>query len=47
MKKSNKKPNEHSASMKVDPEITTDPLGSWTGVPMDPLDEPIQDADDL
>ena len=25
----------------------TDPLGSWTGVPCDPEDEPIQDADDL
>ncbi len=25
----------------------TDPLGSWTGVPWDELDEPVQDADDL
>ena len=29
-------------------EIITDPLGSWTGVPIDdPYDKPIQDADDL
>ena len=25
----------------------TDPLGSYTGVPTDPYDQPIQDADDL
>ena len=29
-------------------DIHTDPLGSWTGVPLDdPYDQPIQDADDL
>ena len=28
-------------------QISTDPLGSWTGVPDDPYDMPIQDADDL
>jgi hypothetical protein len=28
--------------------IITDPLGSWTGVPVDnKLDTPVQDADDL
>ncbi len=27
--------------------INTDPQGSWTGVPEDPYDKPIQDADDL
>lgn len=26
---------------------TTDPLGSYTGRPADPLEEPVQDADDL
>lgn len=26
---------------------TTDPLGSWTGVPEEPEEEPVQDADDL
>ena len=30
-----------------DGDIVTDPLGSWTGVPADPYDKPIQDADDL
>ena len=25
----------------------TDVLGSWTGVPWDESDEPVQDADDL
>ena len=24
-----------------------DPMGSYTGSPMDPLDKPVQDADDL
>ena len=27
--------------------INTDPQGSYTGVPDDPYDKPIQDADDL
>lgn len=30
----------------VDP-VITDPLGSYTGVPADVLDKPVQDADDL
>ena len=25
----------------------TDPQGSWTGKPEDPLETPVQDADDL
>ncbi|MBQ8647679.1 MAG: hypothetical protein IJ484_06015 [Oscillospiraceae bacterium] len=25
----------------------SDPLGSWTGVPEDPYEVPVQDADDL
>jgi len=25
----------------------TDPLGSWTGRPLDPYEVPVQDADDL
>ena len=25
----------------------TDPQGSWTGVPSDPKEKPVQDADDL
>lgn len=27
--------------------IPTDPLGSWTGKPENPDEEPVQDADDL
>lgn len=27
--------------------IETDPFGSYTGVPVDPEETPIQDADDL
>ena len=27
--------------------IAADPLGSYTGVPVDPEDVPVQDADDL
>ena len=25
----------------------TDPMGSWTGQPLDPHEVPVQDADDL
>ena len=27
--------------------INTDPDGSWTGVPADPFEKPVQDVDDL
>ena len=30
----------------VDPS-NTDPQGSWTGVPREPCEKPVQDADDL
>ena len=30
-----------------DPKIQTDPQGSYTGKPVDPLELPVQDADDL
>ena len=34
--------------MEIESRIITDPLGSWTGVPVDDyFDKPIQDADDL
>ena len=37
-----------SMRMREDQErIDTDPYGSYTGVPDDPYDEPVQDADDL
>ena len=46
-----KKPTFTASNAKIrggDCEIVTDPLGSWTGVPVDdPYDRPIQDADDL
>ncbi len=29
------------------PGIATDPLGSWTGRPLDLTEPPVQDADDL
>lgn len=34
-------------SNSIDNRIDTDPYGSYTGVPDDPYDKPIQDADDL
>ncbi len=30
-----------------DPRITSDVYGSYTGVPLDPEETPVQDADDL
>ena len=29
------------------PQITTDPQGSYTGIPLQPYELPVQDADDL
>ena len=34
-------------TMHIDGRINTDPLGSWTGVPVDIFDTPVQDVDDL
>ena len=31
----------------IDPKIQTDPFGSYTGVPKQCLEQPVQDADDL
>lgn len=31
----------------LDEKIKTDPLGSYTGTPENPVDKPVQDADDL
>ena len=31
----------------IDSSIKTDPDGSWTGVPEDPYNKPVQDVDDL
>lgn len=33
--------------MKDKEKVLTDPLGSYTGRPEDPLEKPVQDADDL
>ena len=35
------------AHMQSDGRIVVDPDGSWTGVPLDEGEEPIQDVDDL
>lgn len=37
----NKKKSERSE------QIAADPFGSYTGIPSDPFERPIQDADDL
>ena len=34
-------------TMDIDCRISTDPFGSWTGVPIDIFDTPVQDVDDL
>lgn len=41
-----KKSKAPAFKMKSD-DIPTDILGSYTGVPLDPLEVPVQDADDL
>lgn len=41
------KKNEDIPTSKLPGNITSDVLGSYTGVPEDEFDEPIQDADDL
>ena len=33
--------------LKKENRINTDPNGSWTGVPDDPYEKPVQDVDDL
>ena len=39
--------NEKNKKVENDEGINTDPLGSWTGVPDDPEELPVQDVDDL
>ena len=41
------KKNEDIRTSKLPGSITSDVLGSYTGVPEDLYDEPVQDADDL
>ncbi|WP_312636547.1 hypothetical protein [Oscillibacter sp.] len=45
--KTNQTPMEQARSMTDLSSQQTDPLGSYTGRPVDPLDPPVQDADDL
>lgn len=40
-------PRKKGKTPSVMPQSATDPQGSWTGVPADPYDVPVQDADDL
>lgn len=54
MEKQNKKPNPKAVhntpmvqSLSQPATADTDPMGSYTGVPLDPNETPIQDADDL
>ena len=37
----------YTASMVEEYSIQTDPYGSYTGIPLDPSDNPVQDVDDL
>lgn len=41
------KPMEKARDLSKFTAAKTDPLGSWTGRPLDPYEKPVQDADDL
>lgn len=41
------KPMEKAKDMSKFTAAKTDPMGSWTGSPLDPYEVPVQDADDL
>lgn len=47
MRKGKKIPVVDQGSLTSFDEIMTDPFGSYTGCPADPLEKPVQDADDL
>ncbi len=50
MKKKAEKTTNHpllEGSMNMLGLFTADPQGSYTGVPLEPLEKPVQDADDL
>ena len=40
-------PGAYSTENQIRPLILTDPFGSYTGIPDDPEEKPVQDADDL
>jgi len=44
MKKKQETPVQEEISER---QSSTDPMGSWTGIPANPYEEPVQDADDL
>ena len=46
-KKKGKRSREVQKVLEEKQKSRTDPLGSWTGVPWDEDEEPVQDADDL
>ncbi len=37
----------HRQNVFIPRDFPMDPLGSYTGQPIDPFDQPVQDADDL
>lgn len=41
------KPMEKARELSQFTAAKTDPMGSWTGCPLDPHEVPVQDADDL
>ena len=51
VKEKNEKPVDSEALCRLQRSVwaqdKTDPLGSWTGVPADGEEKPVQDADDL
>ena len=40
-------PMQKAKEMSQFTDAKTDPMGSWTGQPLDPYEVPVQDADDL
>jgi len=46
-RRSDSRPMEKARELSQFTAAKTDPLGSWTGRPLDPYDVPVQDADDL
>lgn len=46
-KKNNKGPTKSAEKVIRMQDLKTDPNGSYTGIPEDPYEVPVQDADDL
>ena len=47
MMKNRKEPLETTGQGKKTNSISTDPFGSYTGIPFEGYEKPVQDADDL